>query len=265
VQRLAIVHLSEEGNILHRYSLLRTFLPLLIVPTIFLSGCNSTSNSSSTGSSVDAATVSPDGDLQIVENLPPPQNTREGADQLIAENDVLEIDVFQVDELDRTVRVDSNGRISMPLIGTLQAAGKTIPMVEKEMEAKYNTNYLQSPDITIYMKESAGQRVTMDGEFSKPGLYPTVSNSTLLQAIALAGGLTKVADEKKVFVFRQFGTKKLVANYSVEAIRGGKSSDPRLFGGDVIVAFTSKSKVATQNLRDALGIAVSATRIITPF
>ncbi len=133
------------------------------------------------------------------------------------------------------------------------------------MEKKYNAKYLQSPDITIYMKESAGQRVTMDGEFSKPGIYPTASNSTLLQAVALAGGLTKIADEKKIFVFRQYGAQKLVANYSIKDIRAGENRDPRLFGGDVVVAFTSRSKVAAQNLREALGVATSASRLVVPF
>ena len=153
----------------------------------------------------------------------------------------------------------------MPLIGMVKVAGKTIPVVEKEMETKYNTKYLQSADITIYMKESAGQRVTMDGEFSKPGIYPTASNSTLIQVVALAGGLSAVADEKKIFIFRQYDAQKLVANYSIQDIRAGKSQDPRLFGGDVVVAFTSKSKIAKQNLKDALGIAVSATRLAVPF
>ena len=62
--------------------------------------------------------------MRVVSVLPPPQNTRQGADQLISENDLLEVDVFQVDDLDRTVRVDSNGRITMPLIGAIQAAGQ---------------------------------------------------------------------------------------------------------------------------------------------
>ena len=237
---------------------------LLLVPAIHLSGCTNTSGSSSSLSQSGSSSKK-FGNLQVVDNLPPPKNTRQGADQLIAENDVLKIDVFQVNELDRTVRVDSNGSISMPLIGMLKAAGKTIPAVEKEMEKRYNAKYLQSPDITIYMEESAGQRVTMDGEFRKPGIYDSGSNTTLLQIVALAGGLSDIADDKKIYVFRQYGEQKLVANVSIKAIRAGERSDPRLYGGDVVVAFTSKSKVAAKNLREALGIATSATRLAVPF
>ncbi len=236
---------------------------LLVVSAGLLSGCTNTSGPSSAlalGSTTGGA-----GDLQVVSLLPPPSNTRDGADQLIAENDLLEVDVFQVDELDRTVRVDSNGRISMPLIGTVQVAGKTIAKIQQELQARYGAKYLQSPEITVFLKESSSRRVTMDGEFRKPGLYPTTNNSSLLQAVALAGGFSKLADEKKIFVFRQIGDKKMVANYSIADIRAGKSRDPRLFGGDVVVAFTSSAKVATQNLKEALGLAASASRLATPF
>ena len=196
--------------------------------------------------------------------MPPPKNTRQGADQLVSENDLLEIDVFQVDDLDRTVRVDSNGRITMPLIGSIQAAGKTIPAVETELERIYGAKYLQSPEITIFMKESSGQRMTLDGQFNKPGIYPTSTSSSLVQAVAQAGGFTKIADESKLYVFRQFGKTKLVANYSIKDIRTGKKPDPRLFGGDIVVAFTSSSKVAINNLKSALGVASSAARLAVP-
>ncbi len=238
---------------------------LLMFSTAFLSGCNNTTGALKVSDTASANTGSGAGNLRVVAVLPPPQNTRQGADQLISENDLLEVDVFQVDDLDRTVRVDSNGRISMPLIGVLQAAGKTIPAVEAELERKYGANYLQSPEITVFMKESAGQRMTLDGQFSKPGIYPTTSSTSLVQAVAQAGGFTKLADESKIYVFRQFGETKLVAKYSMKEIRNGKKPDPRLFGGDVVVAFTSSSKVAINNLKSALGLASSAARIAVPF
>ena len=111
------------------------------------------------------------------------------------------------------------------------------------------------------MKESAGQRVTVDGQVRKPGIYPVSSNATLLQVIAQAGGFQDIADESKLYVFREFGDKKLVANYNVSQIRTGKQQDPRIFGGDVIVSFASGTKIAARNLREALGIASSAVWI----
>lgn len=204
-------------------------------------------------------------DLKIVDRLPPPPETNDGADELIAENDVLEIDVFQVDELDRDVKVDSRGRVSLALIGSVDAKGKTIPQLEEEVEGLYGAKYLQNPEITIFMKESAGQRITIDGSVRKPGIYPVSSTSTLLQIIALAGGFGETADESKLYVYRDFGGRKLVANYDVKNIRSGKLGDPRIYGGDVIVSFQSGAKVAAKNLREALGIASRAVAVAAPF
>lgn len=225
--------------------------------------CTGASDSSSP---VETASGPPEqfADLQIVEALPPPQNTNLGKDELIAKNDLLEIDFFQVDELDRMSRVDSNGNISLPLIGRLQAAGRKIPELETEIERRYETKFLQNPDVTVFMKESAGNRVTIDGAVRKPGIYPVSSTSSLLEIIALAGGFSEIADENKLYVFRAFGDKKLVANYSVQQIRAGKRRDPKIFGGDVIVSFSSSSKVAANNLREALGIASRAASLAAP-
>lgn len=234
------------------------------VALLVLSGCNNTAGALKVSDPSSSRVGARSGNLQVVRVLPPPQNTRQGADQLISENDLLEVDVFQVDDLDRVVRVDSNGRITMPLIGAIQAAGKTIPVVEQELERIYGAKYLQSPEITVFMKESSGQRMTLDGQFNKPGIYQTTTSSSLLQAVAQASGFTPLADETKVYVFRQIGNSKLVANYNITDIRNGKKRDPRLFGGDVVVAFTSSSKVAINNLKSALGVASSAARLAVP-
>lgn len=200
--------------------------------------------------------------LHMVKELPPPLDTRDGKEIPIAPDDVLEVDVFAVDDLDRTVRVDASGRVSLPLIGTVTAQGKPIHLLEQEIEERYGAKYLQSPDVAIFLKESARQRVTVDGEVTRAGLYAVSSNVTLLDAIALAGGMRDIADASKVYVYREVGDgRKLVANYNVAAIRGGKAHNPRIFGGDVIIVFTSQSKVAMNNLKEALGMASNAARV----
>jgi len=240
----------------------------VLVTALALSAC--VNSGSSTDSSLEGAgstaqlSGSDSDDLRVVERLPAPANTNNGADILVSENDLLEVDVFQVDELDKEVRVGPNGNISLPLIGSVPAAGQTIPQLETEIERRYGTNYLQNPEVSVFMKESAGQRITMDGEFAKPGIYQSDTQTTLLKAAALAGGLTSLADEQKLYVFRDVGSQKLVANFSIKDIRQGKAADPRTYGGDVIIAFQSGRKVATQNLREALGIAVNATRLAVP-
>ncbi|MEP3525428.1 MAG: polysaccharide biosynthesis/export family protein [Hyphomicrobiales bacterium] len=201
-------------------------------------------------------------DLQIVESLPAPENTRGGADSVLLVGDLLEVDVFQVDELDKTVQIDSSGRISMPLIGRVAAAGKTVGALESELERLYEIKHLQSPDIAVLVTESKGQQVTLNGEFLTPGVYPSSSNTTLLQAVALARGLSPIADTGKIFVYRDFQGKKLVANYNLKKIQQGQAIDPKIFGGDIIVAFSSKTKLAQKNLKETLGVAANAVRAI---
>jgi polysaccharide export outer membrane protein len=201
------------------------------------------------------------GGLRMVSRLPPPANTNQGADELIAENDLLDIDVFRVDDLDRTVRVDVGGNVTLPLVGAVPAAGKTVAAFELDLKKAYGAKYLQNPEITVFMKQSAGQQITVDGVVHKPGLYAVNSSTTLLQVIAEAGGFQDIADESKVYVFRQIGPSRLVANYDVKSIRAGKIADPRIFGGDVVVSFSSDAKIAMKNLREALGVATSAVRL----
>lgn len=194
------------------------------------------------------------GDLQLVRALPAPVNSAGGVDQPLLPGDVLTIDVFQAAQLSRTVQIDSRGALSLPLIGTVTAAGKDIRALELEFEQLYGARYLQNPEVSIFLKESTGQRVTVDGEVAKAGLYPVSPGTTLLDAIALAGGFRELADQRKVYVYRVFGDRKLVANYDVGTIRDGHAENPRVYGGDVVVVFRSQSLVAINNLKEALGL-----------
>lgn len=241
----------------------RILLATAAVAITVATGC-STTESPSSSAEVLALQGSANGQsqgLRVVRDLPPPTNTQDGQEQPLAPNDVLEVDVFQADSLDRTVQIDAAGRINLPLIGAVEAAGKSVRTLEQEIEAAYGRNYLQNPDVTIFLKESFGQRITIDGEVAKAGVYPVSSSSTLLESIALAGGFRPIADQSKVYVYRDIGGQKLVANYDVSEIRSGRKANPRIYGGDVVIVFTSQTKVAMQNLRDALGIATSASRL----
>src|SRR5690606_35540605 len=171
-----------------------------------------------------------DGNIQVVRELPPPPRTGGGDAQLIAQDDILEVDVFEVDDLDRIAQVDSRGMISLPLIGELQAAGKTVRQVEGEIRDKYAARYLQSPQVSVFVKESFGQRVTVDCEVRKAGIYPTSATTSLIDVLAEAGGLSDIADASKIYVFRDFGDERLVANYDAKAIRSGRAADPRIHG-----------------------------------
>ena len=97
--------------------------------------------------------------------------------------------MFKVPELSKSVQVAEAGTINLPLVGDIQAAGKTPQQVEQDLAKKLGAKYLQSPQVTIYVREYNSQRITVDGAVRKPGVYPFRGKGTLLQYLAMAEGL----------------------------------------------------------------------------
>ena len=185
--------------------------------------------------------------------LPPPDTTsvtgayEGGTDYRVGAQDLLEITVFGVPDLNRTVRVNSNGQISLPLIGGIQAGGRTIPELESDIGASLSKTYLQNPQVTVFVKEYTSQRITMQGSFKKPGIYSLTGKTTLLQSVAIAGGFDELAQMENVIVFRQVDGKKMAAVFDMQAISTGAAEDPQVYGDDIVVVLNSKRKSAFQN------------------
>ena len=183
-------------------------------------------------------------------DLPPPDTTSasgasEGAtDYRVGAQDLLQISVFGVQELSHQARVNSNGMINVPLIGSVMAGGKTVPELEKELAALYADGYLQNPQVTIFIEEYTSQRVTMEGAFEKPGIYPLTGRTSLLQAVAMAGGTDEFADLNGVLVFRTIDGKRMAAAYDLTMVRRGELADPQIYGDDIVVIERSGSKSA---------------------
>lgn len=171
-------------------------------------------------------------------------------DYKIGPNDLLEVDVFGVSELKRTVRVNSTGHISMPLIGQLPVAGLTPADAEALIAIEYGKNYLQDPQVSVFMKEFTTQRITVDGAVVKPGIYPLTSQITLLRALALAGGGSQLSDLEQVMLFRITPQGQTLAEkHDVLKIRVGEAPDPMLQGDDIVVVNRNGARAA---LRDSL-------------
>lgn len=233
---------------------MRNVLSILLVSMLLLlSACASTSASSGQSHS------------SIVSNevagnkLPPPDTTSasgayEGAsDYRIGAQDLLEISVFGVQDLDKEVRVNSNGQISLPLIGGVMAGGRTIPELEQDLAGKYASGFLQNPQVSVFVKEYASQRITLEGAIVKPGIYPITGKTTLLQAIALSGGVDdKIADLGGIVLMRQIDGKRMAAVYDLRAVRRGKMEDPQVYGDDIIVVEASGSKSAYRRFIEAM-------------
>jgi polysaccharide export outer membrane protein len=174
----------------------------------------------------------------------------------IGPQDVLDISVFKVPELSKSVQVADSGTINLPLVGEVPAAGLTAQEVERNLTKKLGAKYLQSPQVTVFVKEYNSQRVTIEGAVKKPGVYPVRGKTSLLQFIAMAEGLDPAAQDE-IVVFRQANGKRVAGKFDVEEIRAGRLQDPVIREGDVIVVSSSGMKAAWQNFLKAVPAAAS--------
>ena len=170
-------------------------------------------------------------------------------DYRIGPQDTLEIDVFQLNDLNRTVQVDSSGQILLPLLGQVPAAGKTSKELSNEIAGKLGEKYVNNPQVTVVVKEAQGQRITVDGAVTQPGVYTLAGPTTLMQAVALAKGPdTKMANLHKVTVYHMEAAGRTQQFYDLQAIRDGKKPDPLIYGKDVIVVDQSGGRTLLRDL-----------------
>lgn len=185
-------------------------------------------------------------------SLPPPDNLARlspGATEYrIGPADTLDINVNQLPEFTKTVEVDPSGHILLPLVGQIQASGRTPAELSGDIAAALKQKYMKDPLVVVSVKEAQGQKVTVDGAVSKPGVYPLAGATTLLQAVALAQGPDpKLANEKHVAIFRTVGGQRRSAFYDLSQIRAGKAEDPVVYGNDIVVVDSSGAKSFMQN------------------
>ncbi len=121
---------------------------------------------------------------------------------VIGASDMLSINVWKEQDVSRIVPVRSDGKISLPLVGEIQASGRTPLQLEQEITSKLKT-YISDPQVTVMVQESKSQKFNVLGMVAKPGAYPLVSSTTVLDAIALAGGFRDFAKKKSIYVLRK--------------------------------------------------------------
>ena len=171
-------------------------------------------------------------------------------DYRISPNDLIDVEVLDADNLRRTVRVNAAGAVSLPLIGHVQIAGLTSQEAEERIASRYGEKYLQSPQVSLFIKEFTTERMTIDGAVSRPGIFPLAGQMTLLRALAVAGGFGPIADRSQVIIYRVNEQKKREAFvYDVEKIRAGQSDDPMIKGDDLIVVQRDNTRAM---LKDSL-------------
>ncbi len=156
--------------------------------------------------------------------------------------DVIEVEVFQAEELSRAARVNTQGYVSLPLIGGVKVAGLTASEAERRIEKVLGEKYLQDPHVTVFIKDYESQKITVEGWVKNPGVFPLKGKTTFLQAIANAKGMDRLADFSEVAIFRTVNGKTTGYILSYTKVRSGQQIDPVLHSGDIIVVNRSGSK-----------------------
>lgn len=156
---------------------------------------------------------------------------------IIGPDDVLAVNVWKEPEVSRTVPVRSDGKISLPLAGEVQASGQTPRQLEQSLSARLKS-FISEPEVTVIVEQIKSQKFNMLGQVARPGSYPLSSSSTVLDAIALAGGFRDFAKQKSIYVLRQNpdGTQsRLPFNYK-DVIKGkNPEQNIKLQSNDTIV------------------------------
>jgi polysaccharide export outer membrane protein len=190
---------------------------------------DTTKNAGSTSPAPQAASTDPGTGAAAV---PPHDNT-----YIIGDDDVLSINVWKEAEVSRTVPVRSDGKISLPLAGEVQASGQTPLQLEKLLAAKLQS-FISEPEVTVIVTEIKSQKFNILGMVNKSGTFPLTSSLTVLDAIALAGGFRDFAKQKSIYVLRKNadgGESRLPFNYK-EVIKGkNMAQNIKLQPGDTIV------------------------------
>jgi polysaccharide biosynthesis/export protein len=159
-----------------------------------------------------------------------------GESYVIGPEDVLQIHVWREDVLSRTIPVRMDGKISLPLINDVQAAGLTVQQMKEVLTEKLKT-FVENPNVSVMVMEANSYKVYVSGQVRTPGIFRLRSETTLLQIIPMAGGFTDWANQKKIVIIRKEGgkEKRILANY--KKIVDGNPADSNIIlkAGDTII------------------------------
>ncbi len=147
---------------------------------------------------------------------------------VLSPNDVVQVKIYQEDDLETKMRIGKDGTTSFPLIGVINLGGKTVAQAADLIRARLADGYLVNPQITVSVIEYAKRRFTVLGQVQKPGTYeiPNEESMTFLQAVAMAGGYTRLANRGSVTVTRMVGGKKTNFNLDLKSATSDLNTQP---------------------------------------
>jgi len=174
-------------------------------------------------------------DVGLILLSQPDEEAIASSEYLISPQDVLDITIFEHPELNQRVRVSSAGTVTFPLLDNVKVSSLSASQIGKRLEELLGVRYLVNPQVTVQVRESANIYVL--GEVEKPGVYKLRANLTVVEAITIAGGFTKVAARNRTRIVRTAGdSKKIIAVPVDDVIRDKNSTrDIRLQAEDMII------------------------------
>jgi polysaccharide export outer membrane protein len=176
---------------------------------------------------------------QVLEAVPIPAQApylrRGGTDYKIGRQDLLELKVFDLKELDQTVRVADDGSITLPLLGRLDAAGLTKGELEALIARLLEEKFVRNPQVTIFVKEYQSKKVAVSGAVKKPDTYEMLGEKTLLEMISLAGGLDRDLG-KEIIIFRpqEDGTQRIAVDLDKLVYEADPTLNVAVLPGDIV-------------------------------
>ncbi len=166
--------------------------------------------------------------------------------------DKLTVKVFKSEDISGDYDVDLTGHISLPLVGEVEAANMTTAELDQRLTEKLGEKYLEHPDVSVSIKQSAGRLVTIDGAVKDSGSFPIMGSMSLLQAVALAKGTTEDANARRVAIFRTVNGKRQAAAFDLVSIRRGEAPDPPVYAGDIVVVDGSSVKATEKKILQSI-------------
>lgn len=167
-----------------------------------------------------------------------PPATATGVDKsyLLQPGDLIQVSVWKERDLDRDILIRPDGKISFPLAGDVQAEGRTVVQLEKEL-AKNIGKYVPDAVVTVVLKSPGGNQIFVTGRVARPGSYPSSRTLDVVQAIALAGGLSPFASPNKIKILRRINDVETVIPFRYGRVEKGKSLTENIIlqSGDVVV------------------------------
>ena len=206
----------------------------------FLVACSSTSGSKLSGLSDDELQANVN--EKIANTAVLDKISQDGEVYYLGAGDILELTVFQVEELNTKARVNGQGEIILPLLGKIEVGGKSLSEVEKNITQRLEVDFLQNPQVSLFIEEYRSQQITVMGAVSVPNVYSVRQTRSIFEMLSLAGGLTPLASDKirvkttqKNSVTGELEEQNLIL--SVKKLLEGveEASSIRLSGGDSIL------------------------------